>query len=223
MPGAGGAQSCPNCFPLRPAMPAGPALSSAISQRQSPCCGCRKGWRSWKADGSVAGLGALGSNLIHVEARDAKAALSAIEEGLRCAGLGGVIGELWGDPPSARLHRDAAVGGGGGAVRGRLLADPDAGRGQPVGAPANAGGWRAHPAWLTHSTTRRRAPRAGLPTCSARACGIPAVGWSEIRAGGSARCGCRTCRSSGGRLATPRLRKRWPGRWSSPSRAVTAS
>jgi protein ImuA len=46
----------------------------------------------------AAGLGSLGSNLIHVEARDAKAALWAMEEGLRCAGLGGVIGELWGDP-----------------------------------------------------------------------------------------------------------------------------
>ncbi len=36
--------------------------------------------------------------LIHVEARDARAALWAMEEGLRCSGLGGVIGELWGDP-----------------------------------------------------------------------------------------------------------------------------
>jgi protein ImuA len=37
-------------------------------------------------------------NLIHVEARDARSALWAMEEGLRCAGLSGVIGELWGDP-----------------------------------------------------------------------------------------------------------------------------
>ncbi len=37
-------------------------------------------------------------DLIHVEARDARAALWAMEEGLRCAGLSGVIGELWGDP-----------------------------------------------------------------------------------------------------------------------------
>ena len=36
--------------------------------------------------------------LIHVEARDARAALWAMEEGLRCSALGGVIGELWGDP-----------------------------------------------------------------------------------------------------------------------------
>ena len=39
-------------------------------------------------------------HLIHVEARDARAALWAMEEGLRCAALGAVIGELWGDPAS---------------------------------------------------------------------------------------------------------------------------
>jgi len=37
-------------------------------------------------------------DLIHVEARDARDALWAMEEGLRCSGLGAVIGELWGDP-----------------------------------------------------------------------------------------------------------------------------
>ncbi|UUR07124.1 ImuA family protein [Sphingomonas glaciei] len=45
-----------------------------------------------------AGLGPLGPGLIHVEARDSKVALWAMEEGLRCSALGGVIGELWGDP-----------------------------------------------------------------------------------------------------------------------------
>ena len=41
----------------------------------------------------------LGSgDLIHVEARDSKLALWAMEEGLRCSDLSGVIGELWGDP-----------------------------------------------------------------------------------------------------------------------------
>ena len=39
--------------------------------------------------------------LIHVEARDARDALWAMEEGLRCAGLSAVVGEIWGDP--ARL------------------------------------------------------------------------------------------------------------------------
>ncbi len=42
------------------------------------------------------GLG--GSELIHVEARDSKLALWTMEEGVRCSGLSGVIGELWGDP-----------------------------------------------------------------------------------------------------------------------------
>ena len=36
--------------------------------------------------------------LIHVEARDSKSALWAMEEGLRCAAIGVVIGEIWGDP-----------------------------------------------------------------------------------------------------------------------------
>jgi protein ImuA len=38
------------------------------------------------------------SDLIHVTARDARAALWAMEEGLRCSALGAVIGEIWGDP-----------------------------------------------------------------------------------------------------------------------------
>jgi protein ImuA len=38
------------------------------------------------------------AELIHVEARDARAALWAMEEGLRCTALSAVIGELWGDP-----------------------------------------------------------------------------------------------------------------------------
>ena len=42
------------------------------------------------------GLGDI--DLIHVAARDARAALWAMEEGLRCSALGAVIGELWGDP-----------------------------------------------------------------------------------------------------------------------------
>ncbi|MEO6247984.1 MAG: hypothetical protein ABIO85_05300 [Sphingomicrobium sp.] len=38
------------------------------------------------------------AELIHVEANDARAALWAMEEGLRCAAIGAVIGEIWGDP-----------------------------------------------------------------------------------------------------------------------------
>jgi protein ImuA len=37
-------------------------------------------------------------NLIHVETRDARDALWAMEEGLRCPSLSAVIGEIWGDP-----------------------------------------------------------------------------------------------------------------------------
>jgi protein ImuA len=37
-------------------------------------------------------------NLIHVEARDARDALWAMEEGVRCSALSCVIGEIWGDP-----------------------------------------------------------------------------------------------------------------------------
>ena len=44
------------------------------------------------------GLGRWGDRLIHVEARDARTALWAMEEGLRCAGIAAVVGELWGDP-----------------------------------------------------------------------------------------------------------------------------
>lgn len=36
--------------------------------------------------------------IIHVEARDARDALWAMEEGLRCTALSAVIGEIWGDP-----------------------------------------------------------------------------------------------------------------------------
>jgi protein ImuA len=36
--------------------------------------------------------------LIHVEARDARDALWAMEEGLRCSALSAVVGEIWGDP-----------------------------------------------------------------------------------------------------------------------------
>lgn len=48
--------------------------------------------------GRVHPPGLASSNLIHVEARDARSALWAMEEGLRCSGLSAVIGELWGDP-----------------------------------------------------------------------------------------------------------------------------
>ena len=48
--------------------------------------------------GRVHPPGLPGHALIHVEARDSREALWAMEEGLRCAGLSAVIGEIWGDP-----------------------------------------------------------------------------------------------------------------------------
>jgi protein ImuA len=48
--------------------------------------------------GRVHPAGLPGLALIHVEARDGRDALWAMEEGLRCSGIGAVIGELWGDP-----------------------------------------------------------------------------------------------------------------------------
>ena len=50
--------------------------------------------------GRVHPAGLPGLHLIHVEARDARDALWAMEEGLRCPGIGAVIGELYGDPAS---------------------------------------------------------------------------------------------------------------------------
>jgi protein ImuA len=48
--------------------------------------------------GRVHPPGLPSQNLIHVEARDARDALWAMEEGVRCSCLSAVIGELWGDP-----------------------------------------------------------------------------------------------------------------------------
>lgn len=47
--------------------------------------------------GRVHPPGLATSDIVHVEARDARSALWAMEEGLRCSALGAVIGELWGD------------------------------------------------------------------------------------------------------------------------------
>ena len=48
--------------------------------------------------GRVHPPGLSSQNLIHVEARDARDALWAMEEGVRCSALSTVIGEIWGDP-----------------------------------------------------------------------------------------------------------------------------
>ena len=53
--------------------------------------------------GRVHPPGLPSQNLIHVETCDAKDALWAMEEGLRCPGLSAVIGEIWGDPRPSGL------------------------------------------------------------------------------------------------------------------------
>lgn len=45
----------------------------------------------------VAGLPA---EVLQADLSDATAVLRALEEGLRCAALGAVVGEIWGDPPA---------------------------------------------------------------------------------------------------------------------------
>jgi protein ImuA len=48
--------------------------------------------------GRVHPPGLPSQDLIHVETRDARDALWAMEEGVRCSCLSAVIGEIWGDP-----------------------------------------------------------------------------------------------------------------------------
>ena len=88
----------PNCSPPTRAMAAGPGSCWRSSTPTSRCCGFRTGWRSWRAGESIRRDCRRSHDLIHVEARDARDALWAMEEGLRCSCLSAVIGELWGDP-----------------------------------------------------------------------------------------------------------------------------
>jgi protein ImuA len=48
--------------------------------------------------GRIYPLGLPEADIVHVEARDARQALWAMEEGVRCSALSAVIGELYGDP-----------------------------------------------------------------------------------------------------------------------------
>ena len=86
-------------------------------------------------------------DLIHVTARDARSALWAMEEGLRCAGLGAVIGELWGDPAAGGRGRAVGRAGLAGAAwrfseferRADALADRQPAEPRPSIRPAGAG------------------------------------------------------------------------------------
>src|SRR4051812_34352689 len=109
-------------------------------------------------------------NLIHVEARDARDALWAMEEGVRCACLSAAIGEIWGDPRA--LDFTAA----------RRLAVAAERRGTPSGL-----GRRGGPAHLRGARMRWRMASAPwlLAPLDPRAPGLPAWNAGLFRAGGS--------------------------------------
>jgi protein ImuA len=122
-------------------------------------------------------------NLIHVEARDAKDALWAMEEGVRCAALSAVIGELWGDPRALDFTAT------------RRLAVAAERSGVPcwlvrLGGTANLSGarmrWRITSAPSLGNELNARAP--GLPVWDAelfRARGAPPGRWSIAHEGGA--------------------------------------
>jgi protein ImuA len=122
-------------------------------------------------------------NLIHVEARDAKDALWAMEEGVRCAALSAVIGELWGDPRALDFTAT------------RRLAVAAERSGVPcwlvrLGGTANLSGarmrWRVASAPSLGNDLDARAP--GPPVWDAelfRARGLPPGRWSITHEGGA--------------------------------------
>ena len=114
-------------------------------------------------------------NLIHVEARDARDALWAMEEGLRCSGLSAVIGEIWGDPKALDFTatRRLAVASERSGVAAFLIR---------LGGHANLSGarmrWRIASAPSLANDLDPKAP--GLPTWDAelfRARGMPPGRW----------------------------------------------
>ena len=122
-------------------------------------------------------------SLIHVEARDAKDALWAMEEGLRCSCLSAVIGEIWGDP---RVLDFTAT---------RRLAVASERSGTPcwlarLGGTANLSGarmrWRLASAPSLLNDLDPKAP--GLPAWDAelfRARGMPPGRWTVAHEAGS--------------------------------------
>jgi protein ImuA len=131
--------------------------------------------------GRVYPPGLAGIALVHVEVRDARAALWAMEEGVRCSALSAVIGELYGDP--AALDFTAT----------RRLAVASERSGVPcwlvrLGGHANLSGarmrWRIASAPSLMNTLDARAP--GLPAWDAelfRARGSPPGRWGIAHEG----------------------------------------
>jgi len=115
-------------------------------------------------------------DLIHVETRDARDALWAMEEGVRCSALSAVIGEIWGDPRALDFTAT------------RRLAVASERSGTPcclvrLGGTANLSGarmrWRIASAPSLLNSLDPRAP--GLPAWDAelfRARGMPPGRWS---------------------------------------------
>ena len=129
--------------------------------------------------GRVHPPGLPSDNLIHVEARDARDALWAMEEGVRCAALGAVIGELWGDPRALDFTatRRLAVAAERSGVAAFLIR---------LGGHANLSGarmrWRIASLPSVPNDLDPRAP--GLPAWDAelfRARGFPPGRWSIAR------------------------------------------
>jgi protein ImuA len=126
--------------------------------------------------GRVHPPGLPSQNLIHVEARNARDALWAMEEGLRCSGLSAVIGEIWGDPRALDFTatRRLAVASERSGVAAFLIR---------LGGHANLSGarmrWRIASAPSLADDFDRRAP--GMATWDAelfRARGMPLGRWS---------------------------------------------
>ena len=117
-------------------------------------------------------------NLVHVEARDARDALWAMEEGLRCPSLSAVIGEIWGDPKTLDFTatRRLAVASERSGVAAFLIR---------LGGHANLSGarmrWRIASAPSLVNSLDPRAP--GSPAWDAelfRARGMPPGRWSVV-------------------------------------------
>ncbi len=138
------------------------------------------------------GLGNL--DIVHVEARDARAALWAMEEGVRCSALSAVIGELYGDP--AALDFTAT----------RRLAVASERSGVPcwlvrLGGHANLSGarmrWRVASAPSLSNPLDPRAP--GLPAWDAelfRARSTPPGRWTVANEGGAFHLVAGACRGA---------------------------
>jgi protein ImuA len=128
--------------------------------------------------GRVHPPGLPSQDLIHVEARDARDALWAMEEGLRCSALSAVIGEIWGDPKvlDFTATRRLAVASERSGVPSWLVR---------LGATANLSGarmrWRIASAASLLNPLDERAP--GLPVWDAelfRARGMPPGRWAVV-------------------------------------------